>query len=85
MHTPPPWAPINLPWREFCYGAITHPLCYTGAQVEVRSAEDDYVRRYLIGDINEEGGMCGDCCAIHADDVVLRARRLIPSELLSQE
>ena len=72
-----PWVEVNKPWDEF-KGDRSEP--HVGLVIEVRHLGTDqspeYVDRYLIGDINELGGICDDCSALNRTDLVLRKRRI---------
>ena len=63
------WTEINQPWSEFSRRSNR-----VGLLVEVHSRNG--AEAFLIGDINDMGGVCDDCRVVYPDDVVLRARRV---------
>ena len=73
------WIEVNLPWQSFRYG---HKGCSRGNQISVQ--RKDGVFSFLIGDINECGGVCDDCMGFGRDDIVLRYRELLTPEDLSR-
>ena len=63
------WQIVNVTYCEF--GA--DPRCDVGVLVEVAPYhEGGQPRRYLLGDVNLQGGVCDDCCELSGDDVILR-------------
>lgn len=44
----------------------------SGILIEVKRASDGKIDKMLIGDINEQGGVCDDCRGISQDDIVIR-------------
>jgi hypothetical protein len=54
-------------------------LCKAGTQIEVKFPFG-VTKKYLIGDINTQGGVCDDCRDFSNEDIVLRYRVLIDEE-----
>lgn len=52
-----------------------------GVQIEVE--QDGQLKRYLIGDINPNIGVCNDCVAFNSNTIVKRYRVLLTSEDLA--
>lgn len=65
------WIELNVPWSDFSKSELNKP----GVLIEV---QQDVVNRYLIGDINPEGGFC-NCCGFYSASIVLRAKVLTSS------
>lgn len=71
------WIDVNKIWGEFMNSNV-------GVQIEVRhrsrhdrSKWHEDTAFYLIGELNELGGVCDDCAGIYKDDMVLRMRTLV--------
>lgn len=57
----------------------SHSLCKSGVLVEVQTKEG--IKKWLIGDMNELGGVCDDCKDIKDEDIVLRAKIVYDKEI----
>lgn len=53
-------------------------LAVPGTQIEMADGE-----RHLIGEINQNGGVCDDCMAFGAEDIIVRYRVLLTTEQLT--
>lgn len=68
------WIVYDKSWREFCNAGLNK----SGTQICVQDSyhlAKQYV--FLIGDINELGGVCDDCQEVLDTQTVLRYRILI--------
>lgn len=62
------WYPVNKPLRDFISEIVV------GMVIEVQ--EMDGLKQYLIGDMNDVGGLC-DCCNRDNDtEIVTRYRNI---------
>jgi hypothetical protein len=57
-------------------------LCRPGVLIEVQDTRGNK-KRYLIGDINCNSGVCDDCTVFEPESIVLRAKVMVDLELLS--
>jgi hypothetical protein len=63
------WIAYGKSWQDFEYH---DELANSGTLVEIKDAFSGKISTQLIGDVNEQGGVC-DCCANICDsDIVLR-------------
>lgn len=60
------------------YSFYHSPLKRPGVLIEIKN--NDKVSQYLIGDINESGGVCDDCREFGDDAIVLRAKVIMDSK-----
>lgn len=76
------WIAVDKPWDEFTNASA-------GVQIEVRRrnphVKTEFLSEtefYLIGELNELGGVCDDCQGIRHNDIVLRYRVLVDASAL---
>ena len=72
------WTDFGDTWLAFCGTEDCRP----GVQVEIkRKVEGKRTKKlFLIGDINENGGICDDCMNFSYEDTVVRFKELIKLE-----
>lgn len=70
------WIDCNLPWSDYSnYDAesfVSYGLNIPGTQIELENGD-----LYLIGDINDLGGVCDDCRVFERNAIVTRYRVVI--------
>lgn len=82
------WIEMNLPWyapptkKCFCRSEYAVPGVLIEIQEIGEHGEKSPPKRYLIGHINKNGGICDDCTAFEADAIILRAKILIDNNSL---
>lgn len=62
------WIKYGLSWEDFCWKKDN--LAKVGTLVEINN------KIYLIGDINELGGVCDDCMDFDKIDIVTRYKKI---------
>jgi hypothetical protein len=61
------WTTLDPPLPAADFFGL-HPMATAGVLVGVERGPGDRVE-YLIGDVNEDGGLC-DCCGLHTATVL---------------
>lgn len=72
------WIQCGKTWDEF----KRSNECKTGMVLEIQEPIDEKTMTkspgyLLVGDINEVGGVCDDCCGIGYADVITRYTRVV--------
>jgi len=75
------WVKYNKSWLDF----ENDGLARAGMFVEVKgnTYDAEAVETYLIGDVNENRGVCDDCTAFPKGAIVLRYKQLVTDDMMS--